>query len=877
MTTEEGTTTPDASTRAKALLTGTEVAADELLELVRELKTQRKFGLARRILEKQREDADSKRTLPATEPLKRKLAQQLSLCTYKDPDLNPADRLDRALAILQELDNLDTRSDQCTADQETLGQAGAIFKRKWEVTAQVQHLQTSLAYYTRGYVQGSTADRKGIAGDFGYNAINAAFLLDLLADLDINPEDRARKIDQARAIRRDIIAVLPGLAAQTEFGWLNQTWWFLATVAEAYVGLNDYEQARRWLAQAAALAETAMVAEWEWEATTRQLARLVQVLKHDHQAAQELLGGFLGERAAGLKALLRGKMGLALSGGGFRASLFHIGMLARLAELDLLRDVEYLSCVSGGSIIGAHYYLEVRNLLQAKGDQEITRQDYIDLVGRVQKDFLDGVQTNVRVQVLSEWQSSLKMIYSSEYSRTNRLGELYEQNIFARIKLLDSAEGAALAPPAPAELYLSELKTRPKGEPEDFSPKDQNWRRSAKVPILILNATPLNTGHNWQFTATWMGEPPTGVSADIDANYRLRRMYFTDAPPPHDRVRLGYAVAASSCVPGLFEPLPLAGLYPGKTVRLVDGGVHDNQGTAALLEQGCNVLLVSDASGQMDAQDDPDKGLLGVPLRSNSILQARLREAQYRDLDARRRSGLLQGLMFIHLKEGLQSRPIDWIGCEDASALAEENPRLPYGVQRNVQEKLAAVRTDLDSFSDAEAYALMTSAYRMTEWALARPQLLGFPTPPAQPQPWKFLEIEDELCKPGSDTPLMVQLEAADRLFLKVWLLSKPLQAIGIAVIVALLALLAYLAYAWWNLQIATTVGQILLALFLFALSATVWKPLVDLLQFRKTIQEVALGLAMIGLGSFLAKLHLKVFDKQFLAQGALARFRKPG
>ena len=30
-------------------------------------------------------------------------------------------------------------------------------------------------------------------------------------------------------------------------------------------------------------------------------------------------------------------LGLALSGGGFRASLFHIGVLARLAELDLLR------------------------------------------------------------------------------------------------------------------------------------------------------------------------------------------------------------------------------------------------------------------------------------------------------------------------------------------------------------------------------------------------------------------------------------------------------------------------------------------------------------------------------------------------------------
>ena len=57
-------------------------------------------------------------------------------------------------------------------------------------------------------------------------------------------------------------------------------------------------------------------------------------------------------------SVFRGKLGIGLSGGGFRASLFHIGFFARLAELDLLRHVEVLSGVSGGSIFGAYYYLE---------------------------------------------------------------------------------------------------------------------------------------------------------------------------------------------------------------------------------------------------------------------------------------------------------------------------------------------------------------------------------------------------------------------------------------------------------------------------------------------------------------------------------------
>ena len=74
------------------------------------------------------------------------------------------------------------------------------------------------------------------------------------------------------------------------------------------------------------------------------------------------------------------KLGLALSGGGHRAAFFHVGVLAKLAELGLLRRVEVISTVSGGSIVGALYYLHVKNLLEDKPDEEITDADYIDVV-----------------------------------------------------------------------------------------------------------------------------------------------------------------------------------------------------------------------------------------------------------------------------------------------------------------------------------------------------------------------------------------------------------------------------------------------------------------------------------------------------------------
>ncbi len=47
------------------------------------------------------------------------------------------------------------------------------------------------------------------------------------------------------------------------------------------------------------------------------------------------------------------RIGLALSGGGFRAAAFHLGMLRRLHQFKLLEGIDLLTCVSGGSIAGA--------------------------------------------------------------------------------------------------------------------------------------------------------------------------------------------------------------------------------------------------------------------------------------------------------------------------------------------------------------------------------------------------------------------------------------------------------------------------------------------------------------------------------------------
>ena len=47
------------------------------------------------------------------------------------------------------------------------------------------------------------------------------------------------------------------------------------------------------------------------------------------------------------------KVGLALSGGGIRSATFSLGVLQGLAQLKLLRNVDYLSTVSGGGYTGS--------------------------------------------------------------------------------------------------------------------------------------------------------------------------------------------------------------------------------------------------------------------------------------------------------------------------------------------------------------------------------------------------------------------------------------------------------------------------------------------------------------------------------------------
>lgn len=572
----------------------------------------------------------------------------------------------------------------------------------------------------------------------------------------------------------------------------------------------------------------------------------------------------------------KGKLGLALSGGGFRASFFHIGVLAQMAMLGLLRHVEVISTVSGGSIIGALYYIHIKKLLEEKADNEIKDQDYIKVIKKIEQEFLQAVQRNIRMRTFSNPFKNIRMS-KANYSRSDRIGELYDRYFYR--KVLDANRKTPIE--------MRELKIRPEGK--DFYPPKDNARRKAKVPILLINATTLNTGHNWRFEALHMGEPPRtdSVTREIDKNLRLRTpSSYEDIIVKQQDIELGLAVAASACVPGLFHPLAISGLYPDKIrVQLVDGGVHDNQGIQGLIDKDCTMFVVSDASGQMEDEPDPATGIFPVLFRMNSILMDRVREEQISGL-FRQYSLNNSHVAFMHLRKGLPAKAVSWIGTDGRPAEdikiegQSEAPSEDFGVAQPVQDLLSRLRTDLDSFTEIEAYSLMLDGYQMSRGELCKVEGVREMTTEEEKSDaaeWDFLAIAPGLSNPSRR--YKKHLEVGGQRLFKLFRL-KPLLAIvtsffGIGILCACWMLLKDEIMALFSRSL--TVGQLLIAVLVLLLGFIPRvSRVVKMLRFLRKPSEFLVRLITRGLlpaiGALFVNIHLWIFDPIFLRMGKIKR-----
>ncbi|MDB5228605.1 MAG: hypothetical protein JWN78_2798 [Bacteroidota bacterium] len=722
-------------------------------------------------------------------------AQQLAVFTYKDPDVPDFDKFENALEIImpvykdQKTVNSETGKEELA---ETLGIIGSLYKRKWYRQAQLSDLVFAYEYYKEG---ADLCEQKDL-----YCLNNVAFLLDVLHSLDhISSIITDNNADE---IRNDICNRLENKT--------NSDYWSYVTLAENQLALGRTPDAILSFKKALEFEHK----EWEIKSSLEQITELVRIRKN--VIAKDFFDKL---KEINIYYSPVNKIGLALSGGGFRASFYHIGVLAKLAEMDVLKKVEIISTVSGGSIIGGYYYLA----LKEKYDKNEIR-DYNKIISQISKDFYKKVQKNLRMRLFSNlWFNIKQFLLPSVFNRSSRIADLYDKHLYQQFTKKKNAA-------------FHDIKIFPKGE-TDFNPKYDNWKKDEKVPELIVNATTLNTGHNWTFTSTYMGEPPYRINRLIDSLFRLKRTYYTDLKDGNANFPFSKAIAASACVPGVFEPIEIPGMYPGITVSLVDGGVSDNQGVNTLLERDCRIILISDASGQMAETDYVNNSLVNTLDRSQSVLDGNLRNNRLLEIKEFERHKVLDAAMLVHLTQDIENKEI---GIKDNDAKEESDiltasvddpQKTYYGVNKKIQKALAEIRTDLDNFSQWEANALMLSGYLATQHQFSsHPNLeTSFPNcNNTECGDWKFLKLKDQICVDVPGEEILNHLQVGKEKFFRILKYNRIIKYTSTIGIVILLLVLFFLFFINYYIEITkcTVIDGLLIFLPFFSIpiiSKVIW------------------------------------------------------
>jgi NTE family protein len=286
-------------------------------------------------------------------------------------------------------------------------------------------------------------------------------------------------------------------------------------------------------------------------------------------------------------------IGLCLSGGGFRATLFHLGVLRRLNELGILtrEDFRTVASVSGGSIAAAQLATALSYATGPTGaplPPEVWERDvHAPLRAFTRQD----VRTGPFLKRLAPWK-----VWRSD-TTVEALAARYERDL--------------------TRLRLDALPARPE---------------------FLFLATDMAYGVSWIFAREWMGDYQVG--------------YMT----PPSEFTVARAVAASSCFPPLFEPMRLrldpAAITGGSAprderreeclsdLRLTDGGTYDNMGLEPVWKSHA-VVLVSDAGGLFTHESD--QGLLWRVPRYQAIQERQARAVRKRWLVAGLASGMIDG------------------------------------------------------------------------------------------------------------------------------------------------------------------------------------------------------------------------------------------
>lgn len=244
-------------------------------------------------------------------------------------------------------------------------------------------------------------------------------------------------------------------------------------------------------------------------------------------------------------------LGLALSGGGFRATLFSLGSLWRLNDAGLLGKLDRITSVSGGSIllgVLAHRWRELQFDNGRAGN-------FSELVGEPLRAFCSKT---------IDIGAGIKGLLAPFKSAGDFLVDRYEKDLFGDTLLKD--------------LPVADGSGNPK---------------------FIFYATNMQTGRSFRFRQDMLADYILGISRTTKVPLAVAVAASSAFPPIFSPIVLNTDPAAWSDG----DPLPnLEALR--KRIVLADGGVYDNMGLESLVDK-VDIVMVSDAGAPFKIDEKP--------------------------------------------------------------------------------------------------------------------------------------------------------------------------------------------------------------------------------------------------------------------------------
>jgi NTE family protein len=350
-------------------------------------------------------------------------------------------------------------------------------------------------------------------------------------------------------------------------------------------------------------------------------------------------------------------IGLALSGGGFRAMLFHAGALLRLNEFGILSRIDRISSVSGGSIAAGYLASTWLKLgtPDASGAFGQFRELYLEPILKFSREKIDI--SDIIVGFLP-WNSA-----------SDEVADSYEKFLFGSTSLQDLPDH----------------------------------------PRFVFCATNLQTGVLWRFSKPYAGDYIVG-RLDKPTIRLSRAVAASSAFPPFlSPMALTLPEGSFTDWPGQKRALIDTASFRGR-VLLADGGVYDNHGLEPIVKRYMTIL-VSDGGAPFAHRAAIDVDPIRQLQRVFDITDNQVRALRRRDLIDRFKSAAAK-----QTTGNLQADQIDpyarwgayWGIDTDPTKLQPPNA-LPC--KTKVVEQLAHVSTRLSDLGETVSKQLINWGY----------------------------------------------------------------------------------------------------------------------------------------------------------------------